>query len=158
MTPFKREVVVLLGLAAAFCISLLLEPEWYQAQAHLLCPGQPVKVFESITACSADMRPGCPCVRPENPWVYVYWLTLLPALGIVASLLLRTRPWPGAALLGFAMALGGVSALFWLARAESFDTEAWGYSGMMVAAYVVIILVAFGLARGVKSLVSRRSS
>ena len=150
-----REVVVLLSLAVTFCAAFLIQPEWNVSEAHLLCDGEPTRVFESMAACTVGQPPGCPCVRPENPWAYVFWLCVLPSIGVAASLLLRSH---GAAQLGGALSVAGACALFALSRRNSFDEEAWGVGLLVVAAYIALVLVTFGTTRAITKWISRKMS
>jgi hypothetical protein len=150
MTSRLRDWIVLLAMAIAFCVAFLVEPDWNLQEAHLLCDGQPVQVFESMSACALDQPPGCPCIRPDNPWTFWFWVVVLPALGIAAALLLRSPGLRSAAFLAGALAIGGGCALFFIGQRESFDEEAWAASQLVVAIYISVILVAFGAARLVR--------
>jgi hypothetical protein len=153
-----RELVVLLGLAMSFCVAFLIQPEWNASEAHLLCDGESARMFDSMAACTVGQRPGCPCVRPENPWASVFWLCVLPSIGVAASLLLRLRGSLGAALLGGALAVAGVSALFALSRRNAFDGEAWGLGVLVVAAYIALVLGAFGTTRVITKWLTRKNT
>jgi len=148
----RREWVVLIAAAAAFCLAFLVEPDWNLKQANLRCEGQPVQVFESMSACSVDLRPGCMCFRPQNPWAPAYWIVLLPSFGIAAALLMRRRILEALSSLAGALAVGGGCALLLVAQRESFDAESWGYGMIFVAALGWIILVVFAVTRLVKHL------
>jgi hypothetical protein len=154
-----RELVVLFALGAAFCVAFLFEPEWDLTEAHMLCTGEPVRVFDSMAACSAELRPGCPCMRPDNPWAYIFWLVMLPLVGVTAALSLRSRWLPAAAMLSVVLAAAGAGALLLLSHRESFDEEAWAVGQVVVAAYIVFILCIFGLGRVVRHwILTRRSA
>jgi hypothetical protein len=150
MKPGLRELVVLAGLAAIFCVCFLIEPDWDLAEAHRLCGAEPVQVFDSMAACAVGQKPGCMCMRPANPWAYAFWLAALSLIGIAASVFLRSDFLPGAALLIPALAAAGACALFLLSRRESFDEEAWLIGKVMVAAYIAFAMVVFALARSAR--------
>jgi hypothetical protein len=156
MTSPQRDWIVLLATSIAFCVALLIEPDWNLQEAHLLCAGQPVQVFESMTACSVNLTPACPCVRPQNPWVIAYWLAFLTGAGIAAALLLRMQSLLSAVFLVGAMAVGGYCGLLLLSQSEMFEPEAWAYAPFSIAAQTAITLVAFGLARLARHLVVKR--
>lgn len=145
-----RELVVLGGLAATFCVCFLIEPDWNVTEAHRLCGREPAQVFDSMSACSIGQQPGCTCMRPENPWAYVFWLAVLSSIGIAASVLLRSDFLPGAALLIVSLAAAGACALFLLGRRESFDEEALVIGQVVVAVYIAFVLVVFALARSAR--------
>jgi hypothetical protein len=152
----SRDWAVLLTISVAFCFAQLAEPAWHLQEAHLLCAGKPVQVFESLDACNADMPPGCPCVRPQNPWVIVYWFVFLSGAGIAAALLIRAPAALAAVFLVVAMAVGGYSGLLILSRRELFEPEAWGYAPLLFAAYTAIALLAYGLTLLTRHLVAKR--
>ena len=156
IAPSQRDWTILLAISVAFCVAQLVEPEWHLQEAHRLCVGKPVQVFDSMTACGVNLPPGCPCVRPQNPWVIVYWFVFLSGVGIAAALLLRARALLGAAFLVVAMAAGGYSGLLLLSRRELFEPEAWAYAPFVFAAYTAIALVAYGLARVARHIVMKR--
>ena len=143
----KRDWVVLIAISITLCVAFLVEPDSNLQEAHLLCPGQPVQVFESMTACTENQPPSCPCVRPENPWTMAYWLALLAGIGIAAAFLLRMQWLPGAAHLVGAMFAGGFLGLLFLSRSDSFEPEAWGYAPFVFCFGSAIIVATFGLAR-----------
>ena len=152
----QRDWIVLLAISITFCVAFLLQPDWNLQEAHLLCAGQPVQVFESMTACSVNQPVACPCVRPQNPWVIAYWLMLLPGAGIAAALLLRAQLLLSAYLLVCAMAVGGYCGFLLLSRREMFEPEAWGYAPFVIGIYTSITLVAFFLVRLTRHLVVKR--
>jgi hypothetical protein len=156
MARSRPDWIVLLSFGLIFCMAFIFEPEWHLPEAHLLCEGEPVKIFESMTACTVDQPPGCPCIRPENPLTTVYWLSVLSILGIGAALLLRSGSLKGAIVMAGAMAAGGVCALFILSRGRSYDAEDWGFGQLAIAAYIAVSLVAFGMARLVQRLFLNR--
>lgn len=156
MTSSHHDGTVLLAISLAFCIALLIEPDGNLQEAHLLCAGQPPQVFESIAACAVNQPPGCPCVRPDNPWLIAYWLVFLPGAGIAAALLLRAKSLLSLVLLAGAMAVGGYGGLLLLSRREMFEPEAWAYAPFVLAVYVAVSLLAFGLARLARHLVAKR--
>jgi hypothetical protein len=145
-----REFVVLVGLAAIFCISFLVEPEWHVREAHRLCDGEHVQVFDSMDACAVDQQSGCTCMRPVNPWAYAFWLTALSSIGIAASRLLRSDLLSAAALLTVALAAAGACALLLLSHREAFDEEAWLIRKFVVAVYIAFVMVVFALARSAR--------
>jgi hypothetical protein len=79
-------------------------------------------------------------------------------VGIAASILLRSGPLRSAASLGAALVVAGTCALFALSRRDSFDEETWATGQLVVAAFIAITMVAFGIARTVKHLVVRKSA
>jgi len=145
-----RELVVLVGLAAIFCVCFLVEPDWHVTEAHRLCDGERTQVFDSMAACAIGQAPGCTCLRPVNPWAYAFWLAVLSLIGIAASVLLRSDFLPAAALLIVALAAAGACALFLLSRRESFDEEAWLIGKVVAAVYIAFVMVVFALARSVR--------
>jgi hypothetical protein len=145
-----RELVVLVGLAAIFCVCFLVEPDWNLTEAHRLCNGERAQVFDSMAACAIGQQPGCTCMRPVNPWAYAFWLAVLSLIGIAASVLLRSDFLPAAALLIVALATGGACALFLLSRRESFDEEAWIIGQVVVAVYIAFVMIVFALARSIR--------
>lgn len=145
-----RELMVLFGLAAIFCTSFLVEPDWSVTEAHRFCDGERTQVFDSMTACAVGQQPGCTCMRPANPWAYAFWLTVLSSIGIAASVLLRSDLLSAAALLIVALAASGACALSLLSRRESFDEEAWVIGQAMVAVYIAYVMVVFALARSAR--------
>jgi hypothetical protein len=145
-----RELVVLVGLAAIFCVCLLVEPDWHLTEAHRLCDGERTQVFDSMADCAIGQQPGCTCMRPVNPWAYVFWLAVLSLIGIAASVLLRSDFLPAAALLIVTLAAAGACALFLLSRRESFDEEAWLIGKVVVAVYIAFVMVVFALARSAR--------
>jgi hypothetical protein len=160
LTFAQRDWALLLAIAIGFCVAFLVEPDWNLQEAHRLCAGEPVEIFESITACSVNMPAACPCVRPYNPWVIVYWLVFLLGVGTAAALLLRVRALlMNAVFLVGAMVAGGYSGFLLLSRRELFEPEAWAYAPLVLSAYIAITLVAFGLTRLARHLlVNRRSA
>ena|SRR5688572_18262779 len=154
MTSSQRDWTILLMISIAFCVAILVEPDWNVKEAYRLCAGQPGQVFESMAACTVNQLIGCSCIRPENPWLIVYWLVFLGGVGIAAALLLR-RQWPQSvsALIG-AMAIGGFFGL--LSRRDSFEPEFWYLAPLAFAAFIAITLAAFGLARLARHLVTKR--
>ena len=142
-----RELVVLVGLAAIFCVCFLIEPDWSVTEAHRLCSGERTQVFDSMAACDIGLQPGCMCMRPTNPWAYAFWLTVLSLIGIAASVLLRSDFFLAAALLIVALAAAGACALFLLSRRDSFDEEAWVIGKVVVAVYIAFVMIVFALAR-----------
>lgn len=158
LTLPQRDWFILLAIAIAFCGALLIEPDWNLQEAHRLCAGQPVQVFESMSACTVNQPPGCPCVRPPNPWVIAYWLAFLPGVGIAAAVLLRTRALLGAVLIVGAMGVGGYCGLFLLSRREAFEPEAWVIAPLAIATETSITLAAFCLARFARQLIVKRQS
>jgi len=145
-----RELVVLVGLAAIFCVCFLVEPDWHVTEAHRLCNGESTQIFDSMEACTTGPQPGCMCMRPVNPWAYVFWLAVLSLIGIAASVLLRSDFLPAAALLIVVLAGAGASALFLLSRRDSFDEEAWVIGKVVVAVYIAFVMVVFALARSAR--------
>ena len=145
-----RELVVLVGLAAIFCVCFLVEPDWHVTEAHRLCNGESTRVFDSMAACGIGQQPGCTCTRPVNPWAYAFWLAVLSSIGIAASVLLRSDFLPAVALLIVALAVAGACALFLLSRRESFDEEAWLIGKVVVAVYIAFVMVVFALARSAR--------
>ncbi len=145
-----RELVVLVGLAAIFCVCFLVEPDWHVTEAHRLCNGESTQVFDSMAACAIGQQPGCTCMRPVNPWAYAFWLAVLSSIGIAASVLLRSDFLPAVALLIVALAVAGACALFLLSRRESFDEEAWLIGKVVVAVYIAFVMVVFALARSAR--------
>ena len=145
-----RELVVLVGLAAIFCVCFLVEPDWHVTEAHRLCNGESTRVFDSMAACGIGQQAGCTCMRPVNPWAYAFWLAVLSLIGIAASVLLRSDFLPAAALLIVALAAAGACALFLLSRRESFDEEAWLIGKVVAAVYIAFVMVVFALARSVR--------
>jgi hypothetical protein len=145
-----RELVVLVVLAAAYCVCFFIEPDWNVTEAHRLCDGEPTQVFESMSACAVGQRPGCTCMRPESPWAYVFWLVMLPSIGIAAAVLLRSNLLPSAVLLTVALAAAGACALLMLSRRESFEDEAWVFAPYVVGVEIVIVVGTFGIARAVR--------
>ena len=145
-----RELVVLVGIAAIFCVCFLVEPDWHVTEAHRLCDGERTQVFDSMAACAIGQQPGCTCMRPVNPWAYVFWLAVLSLIGIAASVLLRSDFLPAVALLIVALAAAGACALFLLSRRESFDAEAWLIGKVVVAVYIAFVMVVFALARSAR--------
>jgi len=145
-----RELVVLVGLAAIFCVCFLVEPDWHVTEAHRLCDGESTQVFDSMAACAIGQQPGCTCMRPVNPWAYAFWLAVLSSIGIAASVLLRSDFLPAVALLIVALAGAGAFALFLLSRRESFDEEAWLIGKVVVAVYIAFVMVVFALARSAR--------
>jgi hypothetical protein len=145
-----RELVVLVGLAAIFCVCFLVEPDWSVTEAHRHCDGEPTQVFDSMAACDIGLKPGCMCMRPDNPWAYVFWLAALSLIGITASVFLRSDFLPAAALLIVALAAAGACALSLLSHRESFDEEAWLIGKFVVAAYIAFVMVVFALARSAR--------
>jgi len=143
-----RELVVLVGLAAIFCVCFLVEPDWHVTEAHRLCNGESTRVFDSMAACG--QQAGCTCMRPVNPWAYAFWLAVLSSIGIAASVLLRSDFLPAVALLIVALAVAGACALFLLSRRESFDEEAWLIGKVVVAVYIAFVMVVFALARSAR--------
>ena len=154
----QRELVVLLGLAVAFCVCFLIEPEWNLTEAHRVCGGDHAQVFESMTACGMGLSPGCGCFRPVNPWAYVFWIVALSLIGIAASILLRSDFLPAVPLLIVALAAAGAYALFALSRRELFDEEAWIIGKFVVAVYIAFVLVVFGFARSARNWIQARRS
>ena len=116
-----RELVVLVGIAAIFCVCFLVEPDWHVTEAHRLCDGERTQVFDSMAACAIGQAPGCTCLRPVNPWAYAV-----------------------------ALAAAGACALFLLSRRESFDEEAWLIGKVVVAVYIAFVMVVFALARSAR--------
>ena len=145
-----REVVVLVGLAAIFCVCFLIQPDWNLTEAHRLCDGEPTQVFDSMAVCDIGQKPGCMCMRPVNPWAYVFWLAALSSIGIAASVLLRSDFLPAAALLIVALAAAGACALSLLSHRESYDEEAWLIGKMVVAVYIAFVMIVFALARSAR--------
>jgi len=145
-----RELTVLVGLAAIFCVCFLVQPDWHVTEAHRLCDGEPARVFDSMAACDIGQEPGCMCMRPVNPWAYVFWLGVLSSIGIAASVLLRSDFLASAALLIVALAAAGACALSLLSHRESFDEEAWLIGKFVVAAYIAFVMVVFALARSAR--------
>lgn len=156
MALSQRDWIVLLGISAAFCVAWLVEPDWNLQEAHRQCAGQPVQVFESMTACAVNQPVECPCVRPQNPWVVVYWLVFLAGVGIAGAFLLRTRFLLSAVFLACATVVGGYCGLFLLSRRELFEPEAWAYAPFVFAVYAAITLLAFSLARLTRRFVAKR--
>ena len=152
----QRDWIVLLGISVAFCVAWLVEPDWNLQEAHRHCAGQPVEVFESMTACTVNQPVACPCERPQNPWVVVFWLVFLSAVGIAGAFLLRSQLLLSAVLLACAMVVGGYCGLFLLSRRELFEPEAWAFAPYVFAACTGITLVAFGLTRLARRLVVKR--
>ena len=142
-----RELVVLVALAAIFCICFLVQPAWHVTEAHRLCDGQSTQVFDSMSACAIGQHPGCTCMRPVNPWAYVFWLAVLSSIGIAASVLLRSDFFSGALLLIAALAASGACALFLVARRDSFDEGAWLIEKFVVAMYIAFVMIVFAVAR-----------
>jgi hypothetical protein len=145
-----RELMVLMGLAAIFCVCFLIEPDWNVTEAHRLCDGKSTQVFDSMAACAIGQQPGCTCMRPVNPWAYAFWLVALSLIGIAASVFLRSDFLPAAAPLIVALAAGGTCALFLLSRRESYDEEAWLIGKVVVAVYIAFVMVVFALARSAR--------
>ena len=145
-----RELVVLVGLAAIFCVCFLVEPDWHVTEAHRLCNGESTWVFDSMADCGIGQQAGCTCMRPVNPWAYAFWLAVLSLIGIAASVLLRSDFLPAAALLIVALAAAGACALFLLSRRESFDEEAWLIGKVVAAVYIAFVMVVFALARSAR--------
>jgi hypothetical protein len=145
-----RELVVLVGLAAIFCVCFLVEPDWNLPEAHRLCDRERTQVFDSMAACAIGQHPGCTCMRPVNPWAYAFWLAMLSLIGIAASVLLRSDFFPAAALLIVALAAAGACALFLLSRRDSFDEEAWLIGKVVVAVYIAFVMIVFALARSAR--------
>ena len=145
-----RELTVLVGLAAIFCVCFLVQPDWHVTEAHRLCDGEPARVFDSMAACDIGQKPGCMCMRPVNPWAYVFWLAVLSSIGIAASVLLRSDFLPAAALLIVALAAAGACALSLLSHRESYDEEAWLIGKVVVAVYIAFVMVVFALARSAR--------
>jgi hypothetical protein len=145
-----REVMVLVGLAAIFCVCFLIEPDWSVTEAHLSCDGKGTQVFDSMAACDIGLKPGCMCMRPVNPWAYAFWVTMLSLIGIAASWLLRSDLLSAAALLIVALASAGACALFLLSRRGPFDEEAWLIGKIIVAVYIAFVMVVFALARSAR--------
>lgn len=156
MTSPQRDWLVLLGISVAFCVAWLVEPDWNLQEAHRHCRGQLVEVYESMAACTVNLPPGCPCERPDNPWVKVFWVVFLSGTGIAAALLLRSQLLTGAVLLACAMVAGGYGGLFLLSRRELFEPEAWVYAPYVFALLTGFTLFVFGLTRLVRWLVVRR--
>jgi len=155
----RRELVVLLGLAATFFVCFLIEPEWNLAEAHRLCDGKPMQVFDSMDLCAFGQSPGCTCFRPENPWAYVFWIAALSLVGIAASILLRSEFFSGAMLLVVALASAGACALFELSRRGPFSEEDWIIGKFVVAVYVAFVMVIFSFARAARKwMLARRSA
>jgi len=146
-----RELMVLMGLAAIFCVCFLIEPDWNVTEAHRLCDGKSTQVFDSMAACAIGQQPGCTCMRPVNPWAYAFWLVALSLIGIAASVFLRSDFLPAAAPLIVALAAGGTCALFLLSRRESYDEEAWLIGKVVVAVYIAFVMVVFALARSARN-------
>ena len=48
----SREVVVLMSLAVIFCVAFQIQPEWYVPEAHLVCDGEPARIFDLMVACA----------------------------------------------------------------------------------------------------------
>jgi hypothetical protein len=145
-----RELMVLVGLAAVFCVCFLIEPDWNVTEAHRLCDGERTQVFDSMAACAIGQQPGCTCIRPVNPWAYAFWLVALSLIGIAASVWLRSDFLPVAAPLIVALAAGGVFALFLLSHRKSLDEEAWLIGKFVVAVYIAFVMVVFALARSAR--------
>jgi len=154
----RRELMVLVGLAVTFFVCFLIEPEWSLTEAHRLCDGEPVQVFDSMPACGIGQSPGCTCFRPDNPWAYAFWVAALLLVGISASVLLRSDFFPAVVLLLVALAAAGTCALFELSRRESFDEEAWIISQLTVAVYIAFVMVTFGFARSARHWILVRRS
>jgi hypothetical protein len=151
MPTALRNGVVLSGVAVLFCVAFLIEPEWYQREAHNPCTGQ---VFESLDAC--DAAPGCTCSRPLNPWVITYWLMFLSGLGMAAALLLRAKSLLSAIFLAGAMTVGGYGGLFLVSRREMFEPEAWAYAPFVFTIYIAVTLLAFFVVRLARHLIVKR--
>jgi len=145
-----RELLVLVGLAAIFCVCYLVEPDWNLTEAHRLCDGGRTQVFDSMAACAIGQQPGCTCVRPVNPWAYAYWLAVLSSIGIAASVWLRSEFLAAAPLLIVALAIAGACALSLVSRRESFDEGAWVIGKVIVAVYIAFVMVVFALARSAR--------
>jgi len=152
----KRDWAVFLAISIAYCVAFLIEPDWNLQEAHFFCAKQPVQVFESMTACSANLSPGCSCVRPQNPWVIVYWLGLLSGTGIAAALLLRAKQLLSLVIVAGAMAVGGYFGFLLLSRRELFEPEAWFIAPYAIAVHIAITFLAFWLARLTRHLVVKR--
>jgi hypothetical protein len=148
MRSATREFVTLSGLAAAFYVAFLIQPDWALTEAHRLCEGEPIRVFDSMNTCDIGQRPGCTCFRPDNPWASVFWFAVLPLIGISASILLRSRFLFGAVLLSAVLAAAG--ALVVLGHRGSMDEEGVTVGLLVIAAYVSLVLAAFGVCRAVK--------
>ena len=151
-----RELTVLVGLAAIFCVCFLVQPDWHVTEAHRLCDGEPARVFDSMAACDIGQEPGCMCMRPDNPWAYVFWLAALSLIGITASVFLRSDFLPAAALLIVALAAAGACALSLLSHRESYDEEAWLIGKVIVAVYIAFVMIVFALARSARHWVLAR--
>lgn len=148
MRSATREFATLLGLAAAFYVAFLIQPDWAVTEAHRICEGEPLRVFDSINACGVGQRPGCTCFRPDNPWASVFWFTVLPLIGISASLLLRSRFLRGTILLSAVLAAAG--ALVVLGHRGSLDEEGVAVGLLVITAYIALVLTAFGVRRAVE--------
>jgi hypothetical protein len=151
-----RDLAILVAISIACCVAFLVEPDWNLQEAHLLCAGQPVQVFETMSACEVNMQPACPCVRPQNPWVIVYWLVLLAGIGVAAALWLRARSLPGALGLAAAWVVGGYGGMYFLSRRELFEPEAWAFAPYVFGAQAVIVITVFWLTRLTGHLVAKR--
>jgi hypothetical protein len=148
---------MLLGLATAFYVAFLIQPDWALTEAHRLCEGEPSRIFDSMDACGVGQRPGCTCFRPDNPWASVFWFAVLPLIGASASILLRSRFLPGVVLLGAVLAAAG--ALVVLGHRRSIDEEGIAVEALVIAAYIALILAVFGVCRVVKYwFVAKRSA
>jgi hypothetical protein len=158
MNLWQRDWIVLPLISVAFCVALLVAPDWDLQEAHRLCAGQPVQVFESMNACTVNQPVSCPCVRPQNPWAIVYGLVFLSGVGIASALLLRARFLLSAVLIVGAIVVGGYGGFFLLSRRELFEPEAWAYAPFAISTYSAISLFAFGLARLARQFVVKRRS
>jgi hypothetical protein len=145
VTPRVRNGVVLGGLAAAFFVAFLIEPEWHLAEAHRLCEGRRAEVFDSMEACTIGQPPGCPCIRPGSPWAFVFWIVALSLLGLVGGIVLRMRLLAGATALGVALAVAATCALFVLERGVPRGYEPWANLMFVVVVYIPLIIVVFGI-------------
>ena len=139
---------MLLGLATAFYVAFLIQPDWALTEAHRLCEGEPSRIFDSMNACGIGQGPGCTCFRPDNPWAPVFWLAVLPLIGASACLLLRSRFLLGVVLLGAVLAAAG--ALVVLGHRGALDEEGVTVGMLVIAAYIALVLAAFAVCRAVK--------
>jgi hypothetical protein len=96
-------------------LPFLLQPDSVLTSAQLQCPGEELKTYQNMTACTGP--PGCTCFRPDNTWFYVYWIAVLSFWSVGAWWLRRrfvaaTRAPEISPLIAVAFRVGAFAATF----------------------------------------------
>ena len=95
------------------------------------------------------MTVGCSCVRPTNPWYFVYWLSIPLLLGSAAALTLRARFLLATALFAGSLAVSGAAILVYASVADLIDGEGVALGKLALAFLVAVAVAAFAIVRAV---------